>query len=397
MRVFLIVLVCCAVALAPARAHGADRLKVIVIDGDEAANIVAERIAAEPVIEVQDRQNRRVAGAVVRFVIRKTIRNRLISVFQNGQGEIRTLTDAAGRASAGALQPVEAGSFEIEVDVSYQGQTAKAVIRNTNYPTAADARSAGREPGKSTNPNAQAAGAAGATQAPTAAGSAAVAAAGGGMSKVAVVGLVAGGAAGAGAAVVLSRRASDAPAGTVSAVTASVTSGLQAATPFVFNVQTTGFEAASIAYRWEFGDGAAATDPSPTHVYAAPGSYTVVVTVSDSRQSARSQLAVTVHTLTGAWVSTSLRTTLSLTQSGSTLTGSAAVVSAWDCPLSGSAQSGTPAIVLVQPPGCQSFINGALLVPFEYRLDLSPDGQTLSGTRVVSGGTGLTDPAVFRR
>jgi hypothetical protein len=346
---------------------------------------------------VQDRQNRRVAGAVVRFVIRKTIRNRPIAVFQNGQGEIRTLTDAAGRASAGALQPVEAGSFEIEVDVSYQGQTAKAVIRNTNFPTAADARSAGREPAKSTSPTAQAVAP---IVASPAGGAAAAAAAGGGMSKVAVVGLLAGGAAGAGAAVVLSQRASDSPAGTVGAVTASVTSGLQAATAFAFSVQATDFQASSLAYRWDFGDGGTSTDPAPTHVYASPGSYTVVVTVSDARQSARSELSVTVHTLTGMWVSTNLSTTLRLTQSGSTVTGSAALdvgVGYPDCPLAGSVQGGNPAIVLVQPPGCRSPFNGAMLVPFDYRLDLSPDGHTLSGTRVVPGRSELTDPAVFRR
>lgn len=46
--------------------------------GDDAANIIAERLAAEPVIEVRDKDDRRVPGAVVRFVIRKT-RDRLIA------------------------------------------------------------------------------------------------------------------------------------------------------------------------------------------------------------------------------------------------------------------------------------------------------------------------------
>jgi PKD repeat protein len=384
-------------AFAALEAHAADGLKVIIVDGDEAANIVAEKIAAEPVIEVRDRDNRRVPNAVVRFLIRKTARNRLAAVFRNGQPEIRTLTDQAGRASADVVTPLEPGSFDVEVQVSYRGETAKATIHQTNYATTADAKAAGREPAKSTSQAAQTASAA--SEIAPAAGSAAIATAGGGVSKLAVIGLVAGGAAGAGAAVVLSKKESPAPPGLVNAVTASVTSGLQTATPFTFSAQTTGFDAASTTYSWNFGDGSTSTDPTPTHVYAAPGSYTVAVTVTDARRSASSQLSVTVHTLTGTWSSPGAQTTLRLTQSGITFTGSAAVGVDWpDCPVSGTAQSSSPAIVLVQPP-CRSPnpLIGPLLVPLEYRLDLSPDGQTLSGTRVRTVTNGTSDQIVFRR
>jgi hypothetical protein len=270
-RRFLILLVCCG-PLVPIPARAADTLKVIVVDGDEAANIVAERLAAEPVIEVRDKDDRRVPGAVVRFVIRKT-RDRLIASFGNGQAEVRTLTDYSGRASVNAVSPVEPGSFQIDVEVSYRGQTGKAVIRQTNFPTTADAKSAGREPGKNSQANAQTTTAGATTSAATGAASAAAttstastaatataataaAAAGGGMSKLAVIGLVAGGAAGAGAAVVLSKKDSaPLPAGTVSAMTVSPDGGVQAVSPLRFSVQVTGFDAASLTYRWEFGDG----------------------------------------------------------------------------------------------------------------------------------------------
>ena len=272
MRWFLIPLICCAIGLAPLPARAADTLQVIVVDGDEAANIVAERIAAEPAIEVRDKDDRRVPGAVVRFVIRKT-RDRLIATFGNGQAEVRTLTDYSGRASVNAVSPVEPGSFQIDVEVSYRGQTGKAVIRQTNFATSADAKSAGRDPGKSTNSTTQAATtgaatsvAAGATTAATAGGTTAATtaavSAGGGMSKLAVIGIVAGGAAGAGAAVVLSRKEGE-PAGAVGAVVASQAIGVEGATPFTFSVQATGFDAASVTYRWEFGDGATSTEPAP--------------------------------------------------------------------------------------------------------------------------------------
>jgi hypothetical protein len=192
----LLVLLLCASALVGAQAP--QGLRVIIIDGDEAANIVAERIAAEPVVEVREDDDRRVAGAVVRFLIRRTARNRIAALFSNGQSETTALTDANGRAQSAAITPLEPGSYQIDVQVSHQGRTASTTIRHTNYVTRADVQSAGQTAASS--PGA-AAGAAGATGA--------AAAAGGGLSKLAVIGIVAGGAAGAGAAVVLARRESD--------------------------------------------------------------------------------------------------------------------------------------------------------------------------------------------
>jgi hypothetical protein len=406
MRCLAFFLVFVSGALDVAHAGAADSLTVIIVDGDEAANIVAERLAAEPVIEVRDKDDRRVPGAVVRFVIRKT-RDRLIASFGNGQTEVRTLTDYSGRASVNAVSPMEPGSFQIDVEVSYRGQTGKGVIRQTNFPTTADAKAAGREPGKSTS-STQTATTGAATAATTATATTATTAAvsaGGGMSKLAVIGLVAGGAAGAGAAVLLTSKESDTAAGRVTGVTASVTSGLQSATAFAFSVQAADFDQGSIEYRWEFGDGAASTDPAPTHVYAASGAYTVSVTVSDRRQSARSEVAVTVHSLTGTWTYTNAAgpSSIQLTQAGSTVAGVATVNNGpgfapySPCPLAGTVQSGTPAIVLSRP-ACPH-PNFAPLIPAEYRLNLAPDGQTLTGTIVgiISTGPVSENPIVLRR
>jgi hypothetical protein len=382
------------------QARAADGLKVIVVDGAEAANIVAEKIAAEPVIEVRDRDDRRVPNAIVRFLIRKTARNRLAAVFRNGQAEVRTLTDATGRASANALTPLEPGSFQIDVEASYQGQTGKATIHHTNFATSADAKSAGREPGKSTSSNAPTA-ASGATATTTTAttttataattASTAAVAAGGGMSKLAVVGLALGGAAGAGAAVVLARKESDAPAGTVSAVTPSQTGGVQSASPFTFSVQVTGFDAGSTTYRWEFGDGGTSTEPTPTHVYAAAGTFNVVVTVSDPRQSARSEMSVTVFSVTGTWVTSDGRVTLQLTQADTAMSGVATWENSpdgpWVCALSGSVQAGTPVAILLSQPSCPHH-RYANLVEMQYRLGMAVGGQVLSGTLIQGPGRG---------
>ena len=388
----------------PSPASAADRLTVVVVDGDEAANIVADRLAAEPVIEVRDRENRRVPGAVVRFVIRKT-RDRLISAFANGQAEARTITDVTGRAAVSPVTPLEPGSFQIDVEVSYRGDTGKAVIRQTNFGTTADAKAAGREPGKSTSSNAQAPTAAAATAAPAAAAVGA-ASAGGGVSKLAVIGLVAGGAAGAGAAVVLSQKESAPPAvGRVTALTPSVTSGIHSATAFAFSAQVADFEQGSIQYRWEFGDGAVSSDPAPTHVYAAPGTFTVVVTVSDARQSVRAEASVTVHAISGTWTYTSAAgpSSIQLTQSGSAVTGVATVNNGptfqpyGPCPVDGTVRAGTPALVMSRPACPHAMF--APLIPAEYRLNLSADGQTLSGTvtSIISTGPVSENPIVLRR
>jgi hypothetical protein len=389
-RLSLLLLVVAFSALPAPEANAADSLKVIVVDGDEAANIVAERIAAEPVIEVRDKDDRRVPGAVVRFVIRKT-RDRLVASFGNGQTEVRTLTDFEGRAAVNAVTPVEPGSFQIDVDVSYRGQTGKAVIRQTNFQTSAQAKAAGREPGKSTNSNAQTS--TSAATASTAAGAAATAtgttattattaavSAGGGVSKLAVIGLVAGGAAGAGAAVVLSQKKTELPAGSIGTVNASVTTGLQASTAFTFSVQAANFEASSINYRWDFGDGETSTEAAPQHVYAAAGTYAVAVTVRDARQSARSEVSVQVSSAQGTWFNGALGpgTTLELTQSGSTIVGTETAGGYNNCPITGTVRSGSPQIVLTVPRCSHSDPQFGPLGEHEYRFNLLPDGR-LSG------------------
>jgi PKD repeat protein len=427
MNWFPTVLFCIGVWLTASHAAAADRLKVVVVDGDEAANIVADRLAAEPVIEVRDRENRRVPGAVVRFAIRKT-RDRIIAAFANGQSEVRTITDVSGRASVNAVTPLESGGFQIDVEVSYRGDTGKAVIRQTNFGTSADAKAAGREPGKSSNSNAQnasgntgstassgtaattgataaaAAGTAGAT-ATTAAATTAAVAAGGGMSKLAVIGLVAGGAAGAGAAVVLTKKEPSAPPPTVSAMTLSQTAGVQSGSRFRFSVQATGFDAGSLAYRWEFGDGETSTEPAPTHVYHAAGTFAVVVTVRDARQSQRAESSVQVFSVTGNWATSNGQLSLQLTQAGDQLAGASTFVGRdvpFVCALSGSVvpppgeQSGSTRIILRQPLCVYPDVQW---VQTEYDLGMAVGGQTLSGTRTQGAGSELvqTDQIVLQR
>lgn len=396
-------------------------LKVVIIDGDEAANVVQEKIAAEPVIEVRDDQDRKVAGAVVRFKIRRAITKKLSAAFRGGQDEVRTLTDAAGQARTGAITPLEPGSFEIDVEVTHDGKTATATLRHTNYATSAEARAQGSEPGRGSTAAAGGAVAAGTAGGGTTAGTGAtsgrgagpastagkaVGATGGGLSKMAIAGIAAGGAAAIGTVAVLaggggSKSATTtptapvAPPGRVTGLTASASSGLMAATSFAFSAQTADFAAGALTYRWDFGDSSTSSEASPTKVYAAAGTYTVAVTVSDARQSARSETTVNVYSLTGRWVNTTTGTAYVFTQTGSALTGTTTgtVTTAtppWtytNCPLSGSVKGSAPMVVFNRPECRNGSPGSQFLFAGDFRLDLSAGGQTLTGE--------TTQPAPF--
>jgi hypothetical protein len=376
-------LVCPSTVVAD-QAPVAGQLRVIVIDGDEAANIVAERIAAEPVVEVRERDDRKVPGAVVRFFIRRTVRNRIAALFSDGRSEVTALTDEAGRAQAAAISPVEPGSYQIDVQVSHQGRTATATIRQTNYATRADAQNAG--------PPAPASGA-GATATGVAA------AAGGGLSKLAVLGIVAGGAAGGGAAAILARRESGASGPRLGAIAVqtplgmSGSTGLQGGTAFTFSIEATDFDPGSLTYLWEFGDGATSTEAAPAHIYNVAGSYTAAVTVSDAQQSLRSDIQVNVIGLTGTWVMPGGGVyTLRLVHTGSSFTGSADVGPASDCPLSGALElsPGEPHVIALFQPVCiRSAGFPPVAIPYgalSYRLRLLLPSETLSGTVGLPGG-----------
>lgn len=52
-----------------------------------------------------------------------------------------------------------------------------------------------------------------------------------------------------------------------------------------------------VLYEWQFGDGATATGPTPTHVYAAPAVYDVILRVTDDQQTQSECTSTAVITL----------------------------------------------------------------------------------------------------
>lgn len=130
---------CLATALAwcaVASAQSQD-LRIVVIAGEGAVNIIQQKTAVAPIVEVRDRNNVPVAGASVTFSI-------------GGKGAtfgsastLTVTTNAAGQATAAGLTPTAAGAVHVNVTAAFQGQVATAAITQTNFATAQAAAAAG--------------------------------------------------------------------------------------------------------------------------------------------------------------------------------------------------------------------------------------------------------------
>jgi hypothetical protein len=196
-----------------AAAGQAAALHIVVLDGEDAVNIVQQRTAVAPVVEVRDRNDQPVVGALVRFAIRSG---------RGSFGGARTLsvtTNGAGRAVAVGLTPSGPGALQIGATASFQGQTAAVTIAQTNVMTAAQAAAA------ATGAVAAGAGAAATTAAAGTAGAAGAAGAVAGGVSATTIGVI--GAAVAGGAVAATKVAGGADtAGHVTKYTGAFSSQL---------------------------------------------------------------------------------------------------------------------------------------------------------------------------
>lgn len=118
-------------------------LRIVVIEGEGAVNIIQQKTALRPLVEVRDRNNLPVAGAAVTF----TIGGGSPAAFAGGVQTLTVTTNAAGQAAGAGLQAIRSGAFKIQVQAAYQGQTASAVISQTNFATSAAASQAGSASG----------------------------------------------------------------------------------------------------------------------------------------------------------------------------------------------------------------------------------------------------------
>jgi hypothetical protein len=115
----------------------APKLRIVILEGEGAINNIKKRTAREPIVQVEDENNRPVAGAMVMFRLPEQGAG---GSFANGSKSIMAYTNADGRAVAVGLKPnATAGQFQISVQASYQGVTASAAITQTNIVAAAAA------------------------------------------------------------------------------------------------------------------------------------------------------------------------------------------------------------------------------------------------------------------
>jgi hypothetical protein len=122
------------------------KIFVTIVEGEGAINNVRQRVAREPIVQVEDENRRPVAGAVVTFTLPQQGAS---ATFPNGARSLTVLTDDQGRAVARGLQPNSVnGKYEIRVNASHQGRTATATLSQTNALTAAAGAAAGGISGK---------------------------------------------------------------------------------------------------------------------------------------------------------------------------------------------------------------------------------------------------------
>jgi hypothetical protein len=118
-------------------------LRIVVLKGEDAVNVIQQKTAVQPLVEVRDRNNLPVAGATVTF----TIGAGQPAAFAGGIQTFTITTNAAGQAAAGGFNVLGNGAVQIQVQAAYQGQIATAAISQTNVATAAAASQAGTASG----------------------------------------------------------------------------------------------------------------------------------------------------------------------------------------------------------------------------------------------------------
>jgi hypothetical protein len=105
-------------------------LRIVIVEGEGAINNVKQRVSPEPIVQVEDEDHKPVAGASVTFFLPSQGPG---GTFANGTNSLTATTNAQGQAVARGIHfNNQAGAMEIRVAASLAGQTASAIITQTN-------------------------------------------------------------------------------------------------------------------------------------------------------------------------------------------------------------------------------------------------------------------------
>ena len=125
-------------AVVPAVAGQGAPFKIVVLAGEDSVNVIQQKTAVAPLVEVRDRNNNPVSGAMVTFAVQ----GGRAAAFQGGATTMTIATNAAGQAVATGFTPLTAGAVNISVEAAFQGQVVTAAITQVNVMTAAEAAAA---------------------------------------------------------------------------------------------------------------------------------------------------------------------------------------------------------------------------------------------------------------
>src|SRR4051812_44676702 len=116
-------------------------LNIVIVEGEGAINSVRQRIAREPVVQVEDENHKPIAGAAVTFLLPNQGAG---AAFANGAKSLTVLSDDKGQAIARGLKPNNInGNYQIRVNASYKGQTASTSINQSTAISAGAAAGGG--------------------------------------------------------------------------------------------------------------------------------------------------------------------------------------------------------------------------------------------------------------
>ena len=132
----------CALLAAPAlveSAAGQDAdLRIVVLEGEDSVNIIAQGTAVPALVEVRDRNDLPVSGASVLFLLGEGG----TATLNAGLQQVVLTTNALGQAAV-SVNPIATGAVQLTVNATFQGQTATAALVQTNFATVAEAAAAG--------------------------------------------------------------------------------------------------------------------------------------------------------------------------------------------------------------------------------------------------------------
>ncbi len=106
------------------------KLSIVIVEGEGAVNNAKQRVARDPMVQVEDENRKPVAGAVVVFLLPNQGAG---ASFANGARSLTMLTDSKGQAVARGMQANKlSGQYQMRVTASANGQTTSVSISMTN-------------------------------------------------------------------------------------------------------------------------------------------------------------------------------------------------------------------------------------------------------------------------